>query len=556
MTIHDSLKNLEDRNLAELLQRLDQRISHIEKHLGLRPAEAAPPPARHAPGAESPRPPRFREFSDSAGLEHNIGEFGLAWFGSAVLLLGIAFLMTYTYGLGYRILASALGYLSALGCYVASRVSKRSAAHLSRIMASGSVILLFYATLRLHYFSSDPLLRNTLAAFTALLLIVAFQFYLAIKRNSQILAALAVLLALISGHVSDSARIGLSLLVILGAVMVRLALTRRWWPVLFVTITLTYASHLIWLLSNPVMGHHLEAISRDRYSPVYLFLSAMVFFWPAFAADRLTEPGPSAAALINSAAFSVLISMAVFALYQKSYAEVYLAVAGFFLICSMLQWLKAHHEFLPAIYACFGYLALSVAIYGYSGVPAVFLWLALQSLLVVSMALWFRSKTLVVINAIIFLCILAAYVTSFPSSDWVNFSFALVGHASARIMNWQKKRLTLQTEMLRNIYLVIGFVFVLYTVYHVVPANYVTLSWMGVAVSYFLISLLLKNIKYRWLAIASALVTISFLFLVDLARLAPKYRVPAFLFVGIMTLVISLYYTKFRQLLSKGRREE
>jgi uncharacterized membrane protein len=110
--------------------------------------------------------------------------------------------------------------------------------------------------------------------------------------------------------------------------------------------------------------------------------------------------------------------------------------------------------------------------------------------------------------------------------------------------------------MLRNIYLVIGFVFVLYTVYHVVPANYVTLSWMGVAVSYFLISVLLKNIKYRWLAIASALVTISFLFLVDLARLAPKYRVPAFLFVGIMTLVISLYYTKFRQLLSRGRREE
>jgi hypothetical protein len=37
-----------------------------------------------------------------------------------------------------------------------------------------------------------------------------------------------------------------------------------------------------------------------------------------------------------------------------------------------------------------------------------------------------------------------------------------------------------------------------------------------------------------------ALVTISFLFLVDLARLDPKYRVPAFLFVGVMNLVISL----------------
>jgi len=148
------------------------------------------------------------------------------------------------------------------------------------------------------------------------------------------------------------------------------------------------------------------------------------------------------------------------------------------------------------------------------------------------------------------------YVTGFPSSDWANFSFALVGHASARIMNWQKKRLTLQTEMLRNVYLLIGFVFVLYTLYHAVPANYVTLSWMGAAVTYFLVSLILKNIKYRWLAIASALVTISFLFLVDLARLDPKYRVPAFLFVGVMTLVISLYYTKFRQLMTKGRKSD
>jgi hypothetical protein len=433
---------------------------------------------------------------------------------------------------------------------------KESATHLSRIMASGSVILLYYATLRLHYFSSEPLVRNAVFAFSALLLVVAFQFYLAIKRNSQTLAILAVLLALISGHVSDSTQIGLSLLVIVCAVAVQLALMRSWWPTLILTVILAYASHLLWLLNNAVVGHPLGAISADRYSPVYLFLCAILFFWSVFATDRSSEPGPMAVVFLNSAGLSVLISLVVFALYQKSYAQLYLAVAGFFLVGSMLQWLKAHQQLIPAIYACFGYLALSVAIYGYAGIPAVFLWLSLQSLLVVSMALWFRSKILVVANALIFLCILATYVTGFPSSDWVNFSFALVGHASARIMNWQKKRLTLHTEMLRDVYLVIGFVFVLYTLYHAVPANYVTLSWMGVAVAYFLVSLLLKNIKYRWLAVASALVTISFLFLVDLARLDPKYRVPAFLFVGVMTLVISLYYTKFRQLMAKGRKGE
>ena len=551
---HEILKNLEDKNLVEFLQRLDQRISRLETHLGL--AAAVPPPGSQAPKVAPPPPAGVRAFDDSAGLERNIGEFGLAWFGSAILLLGIAFLMTYTYGLGYRALASILGYLSALGCYFASRMWKDSATHLSRIMASGSVILLYYATLRLHYFSSEPLVRNAVLAFSALLLVVAFQFYLAIKRNSQTLAILAVLLALISGHVSDSTQIGLSLLVIVCAVAVQLALMRSWWPILILTVILAYASHLLWLLNNAVVGHPLGAISADRYSPVYLFLCAILFFWSVFATDRSSEPGPMAVVFLNSAGLSVLISLVVFALYQKSYAQVYLAVAGFFMVGSMLQWLKAHQQLIPAIYACFGYLALSVAIYGYAGIPAVFLWLSLQSLLVVSMALWFRSKILVVANALIFLFILATYVTGFPSSDWVNFSFALVGHASARIMNWQKKRLTLHTEMLRDVYLIIGFVFVLYTLYHAVPANYVTLSWMGVAVTYFLVSLLLKNIKYRWLAVASALVTISFLFLVDLARLDPKYRVPAFLFVGVMTLVISLYYTKFRQLMGKGRKSE
>lgn len=553
---HEILKNLEDRNLADFLQRLDSRINRIETHLGLAATESPAPAASQTPQVSPPRPAAVREFDDSAGLESSIGEFGLAWFGSAILLLGVAFLMAYTYGLGYRMLAGAIGYLAALGCYAASRMWKESATYLSRLMASGSVILLYYVTLRLHYFSSEPLVRNAVLILSALFLIVALQFYIALKRNSRILTVLAILMALVSGHVSDSPRIGLALLVILSAVVVQIVLARGWWPTLALTVILVYGSHLLWLLNNAAMGHTMGAISADRYSPIYLLLCAIAFFWSAFATDRPSELGPVAVVLLNSAGLSVLISLAVFALYQKSYAQVYLAIAILCLICSMLQWVKTRQQLIPAIYACFGYPVLSIAMYGYAGIPAVFLWLSLQSLLVVSMALWFRSKILVVANALIFLCILATYVIGFPSSDWVNLSFALVGHASARVMNWQKKRLTLQTEMLRNVYLIIGFVFVLYTLYHAVPPNYVTLSWMGVAVAYFLLSLLLKNVKYRWLAIASALVTISFLFLVDLARLDPKYRVPAFLLVGVVTLVISLYYTKFRQLMAKGRKGE
>jgi uncharacterized membrane protein len=551
---HGDTKDLEDRTLLDLLLRLDERMSRVEAALNLPPVETtAPPGVPSRVDQETGLPEKAAERAENSGIEVRIGEFGLAWFGSVILMLGMAFLMTYTYSLGYRAVACLLGYLAAFGFYLVAHLWEKTAGHLARLMICGSLVLLYFATLRLHYFSSDPLLANAHLALTALLLIVGVQFYLAIRRNSQIIAGLAMILAILTGLLSNTPAVGLSLLVLISALVAYLTSYHGWLPLLSTTILFVYAGHLVWLLNDPVLGRPMGAISPDQYSMLYLFLCAAIFFVPALARKASAESAVTVV-LLNSLGFFLLVSLAAFAVYRKNLVSASFAVASFFLICSIIQWLKTHRQIAPAIYACFGYLALSVAVYEYSGVPSVFLWLSLQSLLVVSMALWFRSKILVVTNSIIFLFILALYVAGFPSSDWVNFSFALVGHASARVMNWQKERLTLRTEMLRNIYLIIGFVFVLYTLYHIVPGHYITLSWMAVAISYFLISILLRNIKYRWLSIASVLVTISYLFLFDLARLDPKYRVPAFLFVGIAALVISLYYTKLKRLLGKEDR--
>jgi uncharacterized membrane protein len=65
-----------------------------------------------------------------------------------------------------------------------------------------------------------------------------------------------------------------------------------------------------------------------------------------------------------------------------------------------------------------------------------------------------------------------------------------------------------------------------------------------VAAGYFLLSFLLRNIKYRWMAIATLLVTVVYLFLVDLANLSIGYRVIAFLFLAAILISASLFYTK------------
>ena len=51
-------------------------------------------------------------------------------------------------------------------------------------------------------------------------------------------------------------------------------------------------------------------------------------------------------------------------------------------------------------------MAMSIALYGLVGLPRVYLLLSVQSLLVVSMALWFRNRLIVVMNSLLFLTIL------------------------------------------------------------------------------------------------------------------------------------------------------
>jgi hypothetical protein len=199
--------------------------------------------------------------------------------------------------------------------------------------------------------------------------------------------------------------------------------------------------------------------------------------------------------------------------------------------------------------ACFGFLALSIAIYGYACDSG------LLPMAVVTEPARCLDRVVVSIQdpggrELVYLCwnSHSCILPSSPSSDEVDFGFALVALASARVMNWQKERLTLRTDMLRNLYLFIAFVLIFYALYRAVPPQYVTLSWTLTAAGYFLLSYLLKSTKYRIMAISGNAGERWFIsFVVDLASLDPRFRVAAFMFPGLMAVVLSLYYTRIRK---------
>ena len=223
---------------------------------------------------------------------------------------------------------------------------------------------------------------------------------------------------------------------------------------------------------------------------------------------------------------------------------IFSAIAAYNIIFSVILKLKVDRAFSPATYASFGFVAISVAVYGFFGLPDSYLLLVLQSVLVVSIALWYRSRIIVVANAFLFISILLLYLIISESIDLTNFAFAVAALGTARILGWQKERLTLQTEIFRNTYLLIAVFMILYSLKQAMPSQYVTLSWTAIAIGFFTLSILLGNIKYRYLSIATIVVTGGHLFFIDLGQMDVFYRFIAFLVFAVITLGVSLYYTK------------
>ena len=539
---------LEEKSARQSVRELSARVARLEAHLGLAPVQSYSSsihPASEVVARGAKQAPK----DESGALELRIGEFGLAWVGSAVLFLGIVFLMVYTNSLGHRVLATAIGYAATMGLYSFARLWQQSIPHLSRVLVASSLLLLYYTTMRLGFFSASPLVENKYIVLSLLLAVAALQLAISAWRDWQWLAVIALTLWNVSALLINNTHVTLSLVASGAGLATYLAFKRDWSLLIPVSIILAYSAHLLWLMGNPVLSNRVQAVTDHQNNLVYLFLYATAFYLSTLFAKRASKDEQIISVLLNSIGFSMLVAIVAVAHYQTSYAAVYLCVAGFFLAMSIIQWLATGQQYSPAIYACFGYMALSVAIYGYARLPVAFLWLSLESLLVVSMALWLRSRTLVVMNSLIYVSILLAYFAISPSSHRVNFSFALVALASARVMNWQKKRLTLRTDLLRNVYLAIAFGLISYALYRAVPAEYVTLAWTATGVVYFAFSYLLHSAKYRLMAISAMMLSVIYLFLVDLAHLDPVFRVAAFLFLGLMALVISLFYTRARGLL-------
>jgi hypothetical protein len=424
---------------------------------------------------------------------------------------------------------------------------------ISGLMASylhGVAMALFYfAALRLYYFGPQPLLSVTSGAGCAVLGgVVVANLAFAWHHRSPGLVALALATGYATCLAIDTVAVVLPALVLLGGLAVAASLRGRWPALVIAGLLFHVLTYLLWAANNPLLGRPFHFRSASPLTPAVMLVGAALFGIaplgrPAHEEDPLAKSG----ALLTCALGYGMFLIHTAAAFQPLFAAAHLAAAGVFLGLAVLFWMRAKSQVATFLYAMTGYAALSAAIFKAAAAPDVFVWLSLQSVVVVATAVWFRSRFIVVTNFLIGLAIVLGYAAVTEHETGISLGFGIVALVSARILNWQRDRLELRTELMRNAYLFGAFAIFPYALYHLAPVRYIGLAWVGLALFYYGLNLVVRNQKFRWMGHATLLLTTLFMVIVGTSHFEPVYRVLSFLALGTVMVLVSVAFARMRR---------
>ena len=525
-----------------LLRNLETRILLIESHLGIQHSGSVlATPDVSAPETE--------ETEDA--LETQVGENWFAKVGIVVLALGVIFLLTFPYQNLPPYAPSVIGYVLVGSIFALSRYWRKSFQQVSRYLLGGGLLLLYFTTLRLSHFGPVPAISDTILELILLLCIVTVNLVIAVVQRSPYLVGLSLVLGFLTALVGEPSQI--VFLVILSTAIVATAISVRygWSWILILGIALSLVTHFLWSINNPVFGNSVQQLTTPSLNLLFVLLYAAVSSaGTVFASKTNVEEAISVVStVLNGFGSYVLLTFLTLTAFRSSFAAWHLLASALFLAFAVAYWIRVRSRFSTFVYAMLGYVALSAAIVNTFASPDVFVWLCWQSILVLSTAVWFRSRFIVVANFLIYLTVFTAYLSLAGTVGTISISFGIVALVSARILNWRKNVLELKTEMMRNAYLACALFVLPYALYHMVPGRYVSISWLGLALFYYISSRLLNNNrKYRWMALLTTLLTVLYVFTVELIGIDPTLRIVSFLVLGVALLTVSMIYSRKRRL--------
>ena len=202
---------IEMSQILEYLKQLDARISRLEDYMDLEPIRQK---------AKAEKGGAFNSGESADDLEFHIGEYWFAKVGIAVLAIGIAFLLTLPYKNLPPILPSLIGYVLFGGILLLSHYWRESFAYVSRYLLGGALLLLYFTTLRLHFFSVGSAVTSGGLEVVLLLIVVAVNLVISVRRKSVYLTGISLTMGYVTAVVSDQTYLLFVIVLLMSALVI------------------------------------------------------------------------------------------------------------------------------------------------------------------------------------------------------------------------------------------------------------------------------------------------------------------------------------------------
>lgn len=535
----DIIENKELNKLVNMLDNINARLSAIEATMNL---------PKQIDSDFSHVEISSLEKESSEDLEFRLGEQWFGKIGIIAFLLAVFNFLVLPFDNIPNTLVLFTGYIISIVLIAASILGAKLLKNLAGYTMGSGLILLFVSTLRLHFFGADPFLTNKILLVVLLFLVTVVALAISLKRESVYLTTLTLIFFYAAALISDFPILIFAALILGGLGVSYLDKKNNWNVLSIFAILFTYMIHLIWYLNNPILGKEMMIVQDLKLN--LLFIPVYLLIYGAASASKVSDEVDDFYAIQKTTFNSIGgFGLFVFISLNSDYNFAGLLNFGLSLVLlsiAALQWTKQKSKFSTFLYSMLAYAALSASIVLTFSKPDYFIWLCWQSIAVVSTALWFRSKFIVVANFFIFLSIILAYLASAGETSSSAVSFGIVALISARIINWQKERLELKTENLRIAYLVVAFIIIPLVLYVNLPSQFVGISYIGLALIYYLLGKLINNKKYRLMASGTLILSLAYILIFGLTSSETTYKIFSFLLVSAALVIISIVYAKVR----------
>jgi len=272
-------------------------------------------------GAIKATPSLTDRIRKSLDVEEVLGTNWLNKLGIVILVLGVAFFLAYqlkTLGPPGKVLVGLLSGGVLLGAGVWFERGDRYRV-LARAGIGGGWAILFFTTYAMYHVPAAKILSSEITDLVLMLAVAATMVSHTLRYRSQVVTALAFLLAFLTISISNSDVYSLSAGAVLAAALVVIVGRMQWFEMELMGIVASYLNHYLWLrhIIEPMHGKRHpfpEFVASAGILSLYWLIYRVSYVWRK-PADENQEHISSAAALLNTALLLALFK------YQSAHPE-------------------------------------------------------------------------------------------------------------------------------------------------------------------------------------------------------------------------------------------